>query len=122
LILPYPHILPWGFIILYINPMTESQTRIIKEKIEEINNLYSPIVLHFDAAYIKKVEQEDNWFVTIIHLITEEDWIQFTSLEFNYHTVIDKLNGWADALEATKEYINIYGTLKINPNTEENVI
>jgi len=102
--------------------MTEFQTRIIKDKVEEINNLYSPITLHFDAAYIKKVEQEDNWFVTIIHLITEEDWIQFASLEYNYHTVIDKLKGWADALEATKEYINIHGSLKINPKTERNVI
>ena len=102
--------------------MTEFQTRIIKDKVEEINNLYSPITLHFDAACIRKVEQEDNWFVTIIHLITEEDWIQFTSLEYNYHTVIDKLKGWADALEATKEYINIHGSLKINPKSERNVI
>lgn len=102
--------------------MTEFQTKIIKDKVEEINNLYSPITLHFDAAYIKKVEQEDNWFVTIIHLITEEDWIEFCTLEFNYHTAIDKLKGWADALEATKEYINIHGSLKINPKTERNVI
>lgn len=102
--------------------MTEFQTKIIKDKVEEINNLYSPITLHFDAAYIKKVEQEDNWFVTIIHLITEEDWIEFCTLEFNYHTAIDKLKGWADALEATKEYINIHGSLKINPKSERNVI
>ena len=102
--------------------MTEFQTKIIQQKIEEINNLYSPLLLHFDAACIRKEEQEDSWFVTIIHLITEEDWLEFCSLEFNYHTAIDKLKGWADALEATKEYINIHGSLKINPNNQKNMI
>ena len=56
------------------------------------------------------------------YTIYKNDWLEFCTLEFNYHTAIDKLKGWADALEATKEYINIHGSLKINPKSEEDMI
>ena len=83
--------------------MTKEQANIIKNTIEEINK-NSSIVLLFDMARNSRDDSEDNWFVTIIYHITENEWIDFVSLGFNFNQVQDKLLGWKYALEATKYF------------------
>lgn len=86
------------------NIMTKEQANLIKNKIEEINKTNSSIILLFDMAQHSKIHSDDNWFVTIIHHITEEEWIEFATLEFNFHKVLDMLYGWENALVAMKYY------------------
>ena len=84
--------------------MTKEQAEVIKNTIEEINK-NSSIILLFDMAQNSRYDSsEDNWFVTIIYHITENEWIEFVSLGFNFNQVQDKLFGWKCALEATKYF------------------
>ena len=54
----------------------------------------------------------DNFAVTITYNYTENEWMEFVSLGFNYNQVCDKLFGFAFALEAVLAYQEENGNLK----------
>ena len=74
--------------------MTQKEAEDIKNRIEDINKRYAPITLNFDMYRNDKYDSsEDNWFVTIVYNYTENEWMEFVSMGFNYNQIIDKLFG-----------------------------
>jgi hypothetical protein len=93
--------------------MTQIEAERIKTKVEELNKRFAPVQLSFDMFRNNKYDSsEDNWFVTIVYNYTENEWMEFVSLGFNYHQVSDKLFGFAFALEAVLAYQEENGNLK----------
>jgi len=93
--------------------MTQEQAQTLKNKVEELNKLYAPMVLHFDMYRNPKEDHDDNWFVTIVYHVTPDDWFTFVSLGFDYQAVSNKLNGYQFALEAVKAHQDEYGNLNL---------
>jgi hypothetical protein len=94
--------------------MTQEQAQTLKNKVEELNKLYAPMVLFFDMFRNPKEDHDDNWFVTIVYHVTPDDWFTFVSLGFNFEMVSDKLKGYQFALEAVQAYQEEYGNLKFS--------
>ena len=95
--------------------MTQEQAEAIKTKIEELNKRFAPIELSFDMFRNSKYDSsENNWFVTIVCNYTENEWMEFVTLGFNYHQVSDKLFGFAFALEAIQAYQEENGNLQFS--------
>ena len=93
--------------------MTKEQAQTLKNKVEELNKLYAPMVLFFDMFRNPKEDHDNNWFVTIIYHVVPEEWMTFVSLGFNYSAVLDKLSGWQFALEAVKAHQDEHGNLNL---------
>jgi hypothetical protein len=95
--------------------MTQIEAEVIKAKIEEYNKRFAPINLSFDMFRNNKYDSsEDNWFVTIVYSYTENEWMEFVTLGFNYNQVLDKLFGFAFALEAVQAYQEEHGDIKFS--------
>ena len=91
--------------------MTKVEAEEIKTKIEELNKSFSPIKLRFGMYRNEYNSAEDNWWVTIVYNYTENEWMEFVTVGFNYNQVCDKLSGFAFALESVKAYNEEYGEL-----------
>ena len=95
--------------------MIQREAEAIKTKVEEFNKRFAPIQLSFDMFRNNKYDSsEDNWFVTIVYNYTENEWMEFVSLGFNYHQVFDKLFGFGFGLESVKAYQEEHGNLKFS--------
>jgi hypothetical protein len=95
--------------------MTQIEAEHIKTKVEELNKRFAPVQLSFDMFRNNKYDSsEDNWFVTIVYNYTENEWMEFVSLGFNYNQVCDKLFGFGFGLESVKMYQEEYGNLKFS--------
>jgi hypothetical protein len=94
--------------------MNKEQAEKIKIRVEELNKLYSPIVLNFDMYRNPKEDHEDNWFVTIVYNVVPDDWFTFVSLGFDYNMVSDKLSGFQFAMESVLAYQEEHGNLKFS--------
>ena len=91
--------------------MTKVEAEEIKTKIEELNKSFSPIKLRFGMYRNEYNSAEDNWWVTIVYNYTENEWMEFVTVGFNYNQVCDKLFGFGFALESVKLYNEEYGEL-----------
>ncbi len=89
--------------------MTLEQANKIKDRVDELNKLY-PITLRFQMFSTS----ENNWAVTITYNYTENEWMTFAGLGFNYNQILDKLSGYQFALEAVQAYQEEYGDLKFS--------
>ncbi len=89
--------------------MTLEQANKIKDRVDELNKLY-PITLRFQMFSTS----ENNWAVTITYNYTENEWMTFAGLGFNYNQILDKLSGYQFALEAVQAYQEEYGNLKFS--------
>ena len=89
--------------------MTLEQAEEIKTRIEVFNTLYSPIFLRFQTIHTN----ENTWAVTVTYNYTPDEWMQFSSLDYNYAQVIDKLDGYQFAMEAILAYQEECGNIKI---------
>ena len=95
--------------------MTQIEAEAIKTKVEEYNKRFAPIQFSFDMFRNNKYDtSENNWFVTIVFNYTENEWMEFVTLGFNYHQVSDKLFGFAFALEAIQAYQEEHGDIKFS--------
>jgi len=94
--------------------MTKSQAEEIETRIEELNNLYSPIELTFKMGESVHPYVDDEWFVTIVCNYTKNDWMVFYGMNHNYTQVIDKLDGYQFAMEAMQAYQEEYGNIKFS--------
>jgi hypothetical protein len=89
--------------------MTLKQANKIKEKVDELNKLYS-IKLRYQMLHASVL----NCAVTITYNYTENEWMTFAGLGFNYNQILDKLSGFQFAIEALKAYQEEYGDLKFS--------
>ncbi len=90
--------------------MTQTQANKIKSKVEAFNELYAPITLRFQMFSTS----ENNWAVTITYNYTENEWMTFAGLGFNYNQILDKLSGFQFGLEAVEAYQEENGNLKFS--------
>ena len=101
-------------VLSFLNTMTQEQAQTLKNKVEELNKLYAPMVLFFDMFRNPKEDHDDNWFVTIVYHVTPDDWFTFVSLGFNFEMVSDKLNGYQFAMEAVLAHLDEHDDLQFS--------
>jgi len=89
--------------------MTLKQANKIKDRVDELNKLY-PIKLRYQMLHTSIL----NCAVTITYNYTENEWMTFAGLGFNYNQILDKLSGFQFAMEAILAYQEEYGSLKIS--------
>ena len=89
--------------------MTLKQANKIKDRVDELNKLY-PIKLRYQMLHTSVL----NCAVTITYNYTENEWMTFAGLGFNYNQILDKLSGFQFAMEAILAYQEEYGSLKIS--------
>jgi hypothetical protein len=89
--------------------MTQEQANKIRDRVDELNKLY-PIKLRYQMICTSL----DNFAVTITYNYTENEWMTFAGLGFNYNQILDKLSGFQFAIEAVQAYQEEYGNLKFS--------
>jgi hypothetical protein len=89
--------------------MTLKQANKIKDRVDELNKLY-PIKLRYQILHTSVL----NCAVTITYNYTENEWMTFSGLGFNYNQILDKLSGFQFAIEAMKAHQEEYGDLKFS--------
>jgi hypothetical protein len=89
--------------------MTLKQANKIKDRVDELNKLY-PIKLRYQMICTSL----DNFAVTITYNYTENEWMTFAGLGFNYNQILDKLSGFQFAIEAVEAYQEEYGNIKFS--------
>jgi hypothetical protein len=89
--------------------MTLKQANKIKDRVDELNKLY-PIKLRYQMLHTSV----HNCAVTITYNYTENEWMTFSGLGFNYNQILDKLSGFQFAIEAMKAHQEEYGDLKFS--------
>jgi len=89
--------------------MTLEQANKIKDRVDELNKLH-PIKLRYQMLHTSVL----NCAVTITYNYTENEWMTFAGLGFNYNQILDKISGFQFAIEAMKAYQEEYGNLKFS--------
>jgi hypothetical protein len=89
--------------------MTLEQANKIRDRVDELNKLY-PIKLRYQMICTSL----DNFAVTITFNYTENEWMEFYSINHIYAQVMDKLSGFQFGLEAVEAYQEENGNLKFS--------
>jgi hypothetical protein len=89
--------------------MTLEQANKIRDRVDDLNKLY-PIKLRYQMVCTSL----DNFAVTITYNYTENEWMTFAGLGFNYNQILDKLSGFQFGLEAVEAYQEEHGNLKFS--------
>ena len=89
--------------------MTLEQANKIKDRVDELNKLH-PIKLRYQMLHTSVL----NCAVTITYNYTENEWMTFSGLGFNYNQILDKLSGFQFAIEAMKAHQEEHGDLKFS--------
>ena len=94
--------------------MIKIQAEEIKTRIEYMNRHYAPIKLNFKMYPSERLNDEGNWFVSIVYNYTENEWMALFGMTHSYADVMDKLSGVAFGFEAVQAYQEEYGNLKFS--------
>ena len=91
--------------------MTKSEAEAIKTRIEYMNRHYAPIKLTFKMYPSERLNDDGNWFVSIVYNYTENDWMALFGINYSYLDVMAKLSGVEWGFEAVQAYQEENGTL-----------